>query len=95
MSTYELNKALWTIYTSAEQTRRVVNNPSDFAAGFDLTDDERTALQTLDYRALLTVGAHPFLMFKTALRTRAPMNPDKIREYVDELQGLELRDIMT
>lgn len=95
MSKLGMNKALWAMYTSAERTEQALSDPAAFLADFDLTPHESSAVAALDFAALLTAGAHPFLMFKAALRTRGPMNLPKLREYVGQLHGLELRDIVT
>ncbi|MCK1305791.1 hypothetical protein [Bradyrhizobium sp. 45] len=95
MSQLGLNSALWAIYTSGERAELLKINPDALITEFELTEDERQAVATLDLRGLLQAGAHPFLMYKAVLRTSGPMTFEKLREYVKKLEGLQLRDIVT
>ncbi len=65
MSRGAIDIALYEIDQSVETLERFAADPEGFLAGFDLTDDERTAFVEWDYGTLYAMGAHPFLLFQT------------------------------
>jgi serine/threonine protein kinase HipA of HipAB toxin-antitoxin module len=95
MSRYGIDSALWGVYTSAENARLLLSDPASYLARFPLSDTERDALAGQDYRALLQAGAHPFLMYKMALRINGGFSLPFVMDYVGQLEGLELGDIVT
>lgn len=95
MSVLGMNRVLHSVYVSAEQARRLKEEPEALLADYDLTDRERRAIAELDYRTLLQEGAHPFLMYKTALRMADPFTFESLKQYIGSIHGLELRDIVT
>jgi hypothetical protein len=95
MSIYALDSALWGIYTSEEQARRFRTDPGEYVAGFDLTPEEATAVLEQDFGTLLDLGAHPFLMYKMALRLEGGFSIEFLERYLGPLRGHQLRDIIT
>jgi hypothetical protein len=95
MSQLSMNTALWGVYTSETNANRIRTDANAYLADFDLTDEEREAIATQDYAALLGLGAHPFLMFKMAFRLAGGFSMEFIQSYVGQLEGSELRDIVT
>ena len=87
MSTYGLCKALHAVYTSRERTYAARAGDFSGLAEFDLTDDERAAVERKDLVALYRLGAHPVLLFHFS----AVLNPREhyIRDVVPNIQGLE------
>lgn len=95
MSQLGIDSALWGVYTSAENAERFRADPDEYLAAFDLTEQEHAAVAAQDLAALLELGAHPFLMFKMAFRLAGGFSMEFIENYVAQLEGLELRDIVT
>lgn len=96
MSQLGVNSALWSAYTSAENTGLLRSSPDAMLAPFDLTEAERAALAAQDWRTLLEGGAHPFLMFKLLLRLMGPgFSMEYLQSYLGQLEGAHLRDIVT
>lgn len=95
MSKLGINSALWGVFTSVENADQFGIDPDDYLAQFDLTPEEGAAIVVQDYATLLTLGAHPFLMFKMAFRLAGGFSMEFIESYVAQLEGLELRDIVT
>jgi hypothetical protein len=95
MSIFALDSALWGIYTAAENADLMRKDPVAYAARFALTPAESSAFLRRDYGALLDLGAHPFLMYKMALRLEGGFSIDFLERYLAPLQGHELQDIVT
>ncbi|MCY1674948.1 hypothetical protein OVA06_09540 [Pseudarthrobacter sp. SL88] len=95
MSIYGINSALWGVYTSPENGQQLREQPDDYIARFDLTPQEATAITAQDYAALLDMGAHPFLMYKMALRLEGRFSIEFLQRYLGRLRGHQLRDIVT
>jgi protocatechuate 4,5-dioxygenase alpha chain len=95
MTQLGMNSALWGVYTSAENAERIRTEPEAYLASFELSAEEATALAAQDYATLLQLGAHPFLMFKMAFRLAGGFSMEFIQGYVGQLEGLDLRDIVT
>ncbi|HWI30069.1 MAG TPA: hypothetical protein VNT50_01125 [Microbacterium sp.] len=95
MTQLGINTALWNVYTSEANARLIREDPDTYLAEFELSEAERVALAQQDYRTLLELGAHPFLMFKMAFRLAGGFSMEFIENYVGQLQGLSLRDIVT
>jgi hypothetical protein len=95
MTQFGMNSALWGVYTSQANADLIASDPDAYLESFPLSDFERKALAQQDYRALLEAGAHPFLMYKMALRINRGFSLEFVMGYVAQLEGLELRDIVT
>ena len=87
MSTYGLCKALHAVYTSRDRTYAARAGDFGSLAEFDLTDEERAAIERKDLVALYRLGAHPVLLFHFS----AVLNPREhyIRDVVPNIQGVE------
>lgn len=91
-----MNTAMWSVYHSREDVDRLISDPDAFLRQFDLEEDERRAIMEQDIRALLRAGAHPFLMYKMALRVwGTQFSMEKLQRYLCQLEGEHLRDIIT
>ncbi len=95
MSIHGLNTALWGVYTSRANAEDLRDQPHEYVARFELTAEEAAAIAGQDYAALLELGAHPFLMYKTALRLEGQFSIEFLKRYLGPLQGHQLRDIVT
>lgn len=95
MSAYGMNSALWGVYTSADDSELFLSEPDAYLSRFELETDERDALAARDYGKLLDLGAHPFLIYKMALRTAGGFSMELIERYLGSVSGHELRDIVT
>lgn len=95
MSKYGLDAAMWHIYTSQDNARRFREDVDAYLAKFPLSEEEREALASEDRAALLELGAHPFLIYKMALRLAGGFSMEFITSYLAPLQGKTLRDIIT
>ena len=62
MSRYGVDKVLRQLMIEEQAAARFRQDAVGFLVGRDLTDEERLALETFDYRALYAMGAHPFLL---------------------------------
>lgn len=95
MSVYAVDSALWNVYTSDVNAQLLRNDPEAFVGRFDLSPLEREAIVREDFGALLDLGAHPFLMYKFALRLEGQFSLEFFERYMNSLRGHELRDIVT
>ena len=95
MSIYAVDSALWGVYTSQENAEELRGDPAGYVARFDMTPEEAAAVATQDFGALLDLGAHPFLMYKMALRLEGRFSIEFLERYLGALRGHHLRDIIT
>lgn len=86
MSMYQLNKAIHHIYINREVTMAVRDGDYSVLEGFDLSDEERSAVASRDFPALWRLGGHPVLLFHLS----AVLNPREwyIREVVPKIRGV-------
>ena len=82
MSRYGLDKALWLAIRGR-------------AEDVELTDEERTAFDAVDVRALYQAGAIPFLIYQYALGKAGGFSFEFVGDYVKQLDGLEPVDTTT
>lgn len=86
MSSYDLNRAIHTIYIHRDNT--MAFRAGDFAVldRFDLTAEERTALTGRDFPKLWALHVHPVLLFHLS----AVLNPREwyIENVVPKIQGV-------
>ena len=95
MSIFAMNSALWSVYTSQENAEQLRSDADSYVARFDLTPEEAAAIARQDFAALLDLGAHPFLMYKMALRLEGRFSIEFLERYLGPLRGHHLRDIVT
>lgn len=95
MSVYGIDSALWGVYTSRVNAELFRQDASAYLDGFELTPDEAAALSAQDFATLLDLGAHPFLMYKMALRLEGGFSITFLERYLGPLRGHPLRDIVT
>lgn len=71
MSLYQLDKAIKLLTHNEDPApfQRFLQDSSGYAAGFDLTDDERRALVERDVVALYSMGVQPFILMMFAAKT--------------------------
>lgn len=86
MSEYELNRAIHHIYTDRERT--MAFRAGDYAEldAFELTVEERRALETRDFPRLWALDVHPILLFHLS----AVLNPREwyIENVVPHIAGV-------
>jgi hypothetical protein len=64
MSRYQVNKAIRYVTNDEEARRAFLANRNEFLMRYDLTQNERDALMSMDYRKLYAYGVHSFLLFR-------------------------------
>ena len=86
MSSYELNKAIHRIYIDRDRTMAFRDGDHAVLEGFDLTEDERTALVQRDFPRLWAMDVHPVLLFHFS----AVLNPREwyVSEVVPKIRGV-------
>ena len=62
MSVYAINKLLFHLRNDQDFGRRIREDQARALGEFDLTDDERIALESGDIRALYDMGVHVYLL---------------------------------
>jgi hypothetical protein len=95
VSIHGIDSALWGVYTSRENAQQLREQPDAYLQRFELTKEETAAIIAQDYGALIDLGAHPFLMYKMALRLAGGFSMEFFERYMVALRGHELRDIVT
>ena len=86
MSDYELNRAIHHIYTDKELTAAFRRRDFAVLDDFDLTLDERHALESRDFPKLWALHVHPVLLFHLS----AVLNP---REWYLENVVPKIKDV--
>ena len=95
MTRYAVDKILWTYGRDAEYRARFNENPAAAIAGDELNESERSALVAKDFRAIFSLGAHPFLIYSFAIQLNGGWSFPFMLDYGERLKGLELGDIET
>jgi hypothetical protein len=82
-----VNKAMWEVDMSNDNLERFKSDPGGFLADWEsayhnprppypsggvLTDEERRALETLDFGALYAMGVNPFILWQFARSVTVP-----------------------
>ena len=82
MSIYNLQKLIREVNRDLRQRELYFASPATFADGFELTDDERSALLALDLTRLYALGVHGLLLrpFSILHQVSEPDYLAKIRE---------------
>ena len=63
-----LTEALYRLANDAEERRRFLAGPEAWAAGLEISAEERAALVDLDEKGLTALGVHPFMPFMARLQ---------------------------
>jgi hypothetical protein len=84
MSLYQLQKLIYHVNRDPAQRERYRRDPADFVKGYDLTEQEASAVLQMDVRTLYKVGVHSLLLRPFTLLHRVS-NED----YAKALAGLE------
>lgn len=71
MSVYDLNRAVHFIYIERENTVAFKNGDFSLLDDFDLTAEERTAIEQRDFVKLWSLHTHPIILFHLS----AVLNP--------------------
>jgi protocatechuate 4,5-dioxygenase alpha chain len=95
MSRYALDKVLWTYAREPDFRARFDADAGAAVAGRGLSGPERAALERRDFRAILELGAHPFLLYSFAIAANGGWSFDMMKDYVARLDGVVLGDIET
>jgi Aromatic-ring-opening dioxygenase LigAB, LigA subunit len=84
MSLYQLQKLIYEVNRNPERREKYRQDSAAFAAGYELTAEEREAITRMDIRRLYRLGVHPLLLRPFTLLHRVS-NED----YAKSLAGLE------
>lgn len=86
MSNYELNRAIHHIYIDRERTTAFRKGDYAVLDRFDLTAQERSALESRDFPQLWALHVHPVLLFHLS----AVLNPREwyLQNVVPKIQGV-------
>jgi hypothetical protein len=84
MSLYQLQKLIYHVNRDPAVRERYRSDPATFVKGYELTEQEQTAVLNLDVRTLYTLGVHSLLLRPFTLLHRVS-NED----YAKALAGLE------
>lgn len=63
-----LSEALYRLANDVDERRRYLADPDGWAAGLDITAEERAALVGMGEKELLALGVHPFIPFMARLQ---------------------------
>ena len=86
MSVYDLNRAIHTVYIHRENTVAFRESKFEVLDQFDLTTEERTALEQRDFVKLWSLHVHPVILFHLS----AVLNPREwyIQNVVPKIAGV-------
>jgi hypothetical protein len=86
MSEYELNRSIHHVYTNKERTAAFRERNYTALDAFDLTAEERAALEERDFPKLWALNVHPVLLFHLS----AVLNPREwyLAEVVPKIAGV-------
>jgi hypothetical protein len=86
MSEYELNRSIHHVYTDKERTTAFRDGNFKALDAFDLTAEERAALEGRDFPKLWALNVHPVLLFHLS----AVLNPREwyLAEVVPKIAGV-------
>lgn len=86
MSVYELNRAIHHVYVDRDKTMAFRSGDMSVLDEFDLTPEERAALEGRDFPKLWALHTHPVLLFHLS----AVLNPREwyIEHVVPKIQGV-------
>jgi len=78
---YRLNRCLYALKSDRAFAERFLADPRVATEEMGLTDDERADLRRLDRDALVTRGAHPYLVFMAGVRLKMLENPSAMEYF--------------
>ncbi len=78
---YQLNRCLYSIKSDAEYCARFLADPAAAMDEVGLPSDERVGLVPIDRDALVSRGAHPYLVFMADLRLRMIREPGTMEHF--------------
>jgi hypothetical protein len=86
MSEYELNRSIHHVYTNKERTAAFRDGNYNALDAFDLSAEERAALEKRDFPKLWALNVHPVLLFHLS----AVLNPREwyLAEVVPKIAGV-------
>lgn len=84
MSLYQLQKLIFDVNRNPERRERYRADRGTFVSGYDLSPEEREAVERLDIRTLYQAGVHPLL-----LRPFTLLHQVSNEDYAGALKGLE------
>ena len=84
MSLYQLQKLMFDVNRNTERREKYRADRTVFVAGYDLTAEEREAIEDLNIRKLYQAGVHPLL-----LRPFTLLHQISNEDYARALKGLE------
>jgi len=95
MTRYALDKVLWAYAREPDFKARFDADPQAAIAARELAPEERAALTGRDFRAIFSLGAHPFLLYSFAIAANGGWSMEMMKDYVARLEGVEPGDIET
>jgi aromatic-ring opening dioxygenase LigAB LigA subunit len=84
MSLYQLQKLIYHVNRDTAQRERYRQDPAAFVKGYELSEQESSAVLNVDVRSLYTMGVHSLL-----LRPFTLINKVSNEDYAKALKGLE------
>ena len=98
MTLYQVDKVVYEVGRSNEALGAFMKDPAAYLADRALDDKERNALADCDYKALWSMGAHPFILFgfvRRVLMARGKRGDEVTREYKTGIEPLGRPDYST
>lgn len=83
MSKHAIEKALWKIGSSPVEMQEYLAEPMQYLANFQLSNDEKEIIKTLDVRAMADKGVNTVLMVNTY--TALCGGPASLGEYLQKI----------
>jgi aromatic-ring opening dioxygenase LigAB LigA subunit len=84
MSLYQLQKLIYYVNRDSYHRERFRQDPATFVAGYELTEEEKSAALNVDVRKLYTLGVHSLLLRPFTLSHKV-----STEDYAKALAGLE------
>ena len=84
MSLYQLQKLIYHVNRDTAERERYRRDPAAFVKGYELSEQESSAVLNVDIRSLYTMGVHSLL-----LRPFTLINKVSNEDYAKALKGLE------
>ena len=78
---YQLNRCLYAIKSDATFCARFLADPAAAMAEMGLSTEEQAGLSPIDRDALVSRGAHPYLVFMADLRVRMAREPGSLEYF--------------
>jgi hypothetical protein len=78
---YRLNRCLYALKSDSDFCARFLRDPAGTAAEMALDAAEQAAVTQLDRHMLVSLGAHPYLVFMAELRLRIAQDPGALEYF--------------